>query len=57
MVKEWKLKKSARCYNCGDATIQDVEIDQYNLIIKCRECGFTRYYAFHMVDIPHQCEV
>jgi predicted nucleic-acid-binding Zn-ribbon protein len=57
VVNEWKLKKSASCYKCGDATIHDVEIDQYNLKIKCRECGFTRYYAFHMVDIPRQCEV
>jgi DNA-directed RNA polymerase subunit RPC12/RpoP len=57
VVKAWKLKKSASCFKCGDATIQDIEIDQYDLKIKCRECGFTRYYTFHMVDKPHQCEV
>ena len=56
-VKKWKLEKSASCYNCGDATIHDVEVDEYNIKIRCRECGFSRFYAFHMVDLPVKCEV
>lgn len=51
-VKKWKLEKSASCYNCGDATIHDVEVDQYNIKIRCRDCGFARFYAFHMVNLP-----
>lgn len=52
VVKKWKLEKGASCYNCGDATIHDVEVDQYNIKIRCRDCGFARFYAFHMVDLP-----
>jgi uncharacterized Zn finger protein len=52
VVKPWKLKKSARCDSCGDATIHDVTVDEYNLQIRCRECGFRRYYTFNIVEIP-----
>jgi DNA-directed RNA polymerase subunit RPC12/RpoP len=52
VVKPWNLERSARCHNCGDATIHDVTVDEYNLQIRCRECGFRRYYTFNMVEIP-----
>ncbi len=55
--KKWKLQKAANCYNCGDATIHNVEVDQYNLTIRCRDCGFSRLYAFHMVDLPNKCDL
>lgn len=42
VIKKWKLEKGAKCYNCGDATIHDVKVDQYNIKIRCRDCGFTR---------------
>ncbi|MEN6328691.1 MAG: hypothetical protein ABFC91_00165 [Methanobacteriaceae archaeon] len=55
-VEKWKLKKSASCFKCGDATIHDIEVDTYTLQITCRDCGFTRYYQFHMVETPTQCD-
>jgi predicted nucleic-acid-binding Zn-ribbon protein len=55
-IEKWNLKKSASCFKCGDATIHDVEVDTYTLKITCRDCGFTRYYKFHMVETPPQCE-
>ncbi|SCG86494.1 hypothetical protein [Methanobacterium congolense] len=51
-VKAWKLEKSAKCYNCGDATIHDITVDEYTMEIRCRDCGFARYYTFHMVNLP-----
>ncbi|MDP3066866.1 MAG: hypothetical protein Q8N08_09035 [Methanobacteriaceae archaeon] len=51
-VDVWKLKKSASCFKCGDATGHDIEVDTYSLKIICRDCGFTRYYKFDMLDIP-----
>ncbi|MDD3754093.1 MAG: hypothetical protein PHQ17_06005 [Methanobacterium sp.] len=56
VVKKWKLEKSANCYNCGDATIHNIKVDQYHIKIRCRDCGFTRYYAFHMVDLPDKTD-
>lgn len=56
-VKKWKLKKGANCYNCGDATIHDIEVDEFDIKIRCRDCGFSRYYSFHMVDLPSKCDV
>jgi hypothetical protein len=53
-VKKWKLEKGANCYNCGDATTHDIEVDEFNIKIRCRECGFSRYYTFHMVDLPRK---
>ncbi len=55
VVKPWKLEKSAKCNYCGDATIHDIEVDEYDLKICCRECGFKRYYTFNMVEIPKKC--
>ncbi|KAF5089319.1 hypothetical protein [Methanobacterium aggregans] len=53
-VKAWKLEKSAKCYNCGDATIHDITVDEYTMEIRCRDCGFARYYTFHMVNLPEK---
>ncbi|KAF5074740.1 MULTISPECIES: hypothetical protein [Methanobacterium] len=53
-VKKWKLEKGANCYNCGDATIHDIEVDEFDIKIRCRECGFSRYYTFHIVDLPRK---
>jgi hypothetical protein len=55
VVKPWKLEKSAKCNYCGDATIHEIEVDEYDLKICCRECGFKRYYTFNMVEIPKKC--
>jgi hypothetical protein len=57
VVKKWKLEKGASCYNCGDATVHEIEVDEYNIKIRCRDCGFARYYAFHMVDLPVKCDL
>ncbi|MCC7558069.1 MAG: hypothetical protein KO217_05225 [Methanobacteriaceae archaeon] len=51
-IEPWKLKKSSKCYNCGDATIHEINIDQYKMTIRCKECGFTRYYTFHILETP-----
>jgi len=51
-IKPWKLNKAARCAHCKDATIHSIIIDRYKMKIKCRDCGFTRFYNFHVVNIP-----
>ena len=53
-VKKWKLEKGANCYNCGDATIHDIEVNYLDKKIRCRKCGFSRYYTFHIVDLPRK---
>ena len=54
VVKPWMLEKSARCHSCGDATVHDIQVDEYDLQISCRECGFKRYYTFTMVEVPEK---
>jgi DNA-directed RNA polymerase subunit RPC12/RpoP len=53
-IEKWKLEKGAKCYNCGDATIHDVEVDEFAIKIRCRDCGFSRYYSFHIIDLPRK---
>ncbi len=52
VIEPWKLEKAAKCYNCGDASVHEILVNEYKMEIKCRECGFTRYYSFHILDIP-----
>ena len=49
--ENWELKKDAKCYNCGVFGTQDILITEYGMYVRCRNCGFTRYYQFHMMDI------
>jgi len=55
-IEKWKLEKGAQCYNCGDATIHDIVVDEYSIKIRCRECGFSRFYTFHILDLPDKSE-
>lgn len=55
-MEAWKLEKSAKCYNCEDATIHTILVNHYNLEIRCKECGFSRRYNFHMVKVSKENE-
>ena len=48
----WFLEKNAVCFNCKKEAIQDVAITETKMIVRCRNCGFTRVYQFHILDIP-----
>ena len=45
----WKLNYKATCLNCRKNAIQDILITEYGIYIRCRNCGFTRFYQFHMI--------
>ncbi|AEF95921.1 hypothetical protein [Methanotorris igneus] len=47
----WDLKKEVTCYNCKKDSVQDILVTESKLIVRCRNCGFSRYYWFHMVSI------
>ncbi|MDK2790345.1 MAG: hypothetical protein PWP15_852 [Methanothermococcus sp.] len=48
----WILEKKVECYNCNALELQDILITESGLYVRCRNCGFTRYYRYHMMDIP-----
>jgi uncharacterized Zn finger protein len=47
----WVLEKNAKCYNCEKYAPQDILITDSGMYVRCRNCGFTRYYRFHMMDV------
>ncbi|ABR56500.1 hypothetical protein [Methanococcus aeolicus] len=50
----WLLEKEAKCYNCNTLYIQDILITESGMYVRCRNCGFARYYWFHMMEIPNK---
>ncbi|WP_048203244.1 hypothetical protein [Methanocaldococcus infernus] len=48
----WFLEKLAVCFNCKKESVQDIILTESKLIVRCRNCGFTRIYNFHILEIP-----
>jgi len=46
----WVLQKDTECHNCGTFGPQDILITESGIYVRCRHCGFTRYYRYHMHD-------
>ncbi|ENN96388.1 hypothetical protein J422_02909 [Methanocaldococcus villosus KIN24-T80] len=47
----WFLEKKAVCFNCKNEAIQDIVVTESKLIVRCRHCGFTRVYLFHILEL------
>ncbi|AEK19069.1 hypothetical protein [Methanococcus maripaludis] len=46
----WVLQKDIDCARCGHFGPQDILITENGIYIRCRHCGFTRYYRYHIHD-------
>ena len=51
LYDNWLLEKEVECYNCKRCTYQDILITMAGVYIRCRVCGFTRYYRFNMIYV------
>ncbi len=47
----WSLSKIAVCFNCKKEYVQEILITETKLIVRCKNCGFTRVYQFHILEI------
>lgn len=50
----WELEYKTICFNCKKESIQKIIFTESKLIIRCEECGFTRVYNFHILEIPEE---
>ncbi|NPA61960.1 MAG: hypothetical protein GXN95_00200 [Methanococci archaeon] len=47
----WFLEKTTICFNCKKEAVQDIVITETKMIVRCRNCGFTRVYQFHLLEV------